>query len=281
MRVLRDDRAEGLGATRDEVWSALKWLFTGAAPGDTLVLVYSGHVTEVPASDGGIVSCLLPSDFTMLEGDDARGVTPRWIPEPWISNEVARLPAGVDCLLLFDTSMAPLPLGGAPRDQPRGKAARELAVVLPPTTRVKYVRLEPEPTRGLERFTAGPVAASVVCMAIQPGMVAIEAEVDGRVRGVFTTCLCKVLRDELRSQDRISYAAFHAAAGRALGRLQQRGHALQQHLHISASPAADLDAPLANFIGSFHDGILRAPVSCSTTGGSQASTQASSGGVAF
>jgi hypothetical protein len=125
------------------------------------------------------------------------------------------------------------------------------------------------------------VEANVVCIATKPGAVAVDADVDGRMRGVFTMSLCKVLRDELRTQDRISYTGFMAATARALARLKQRGHALHQEFHLSASPSADLEAPFLNFTGSFHEGIFRpaAKSSVHTTGGSNASTQASSGGT--
>ena len=43
------------------------------------------------------------------------------------------------------------------------------------------------------------------------------------------------------TQDRISYSGFMAATARALARLKQRGHALHQEFHLSASPSADLE----------------------------------------
>lgn len=124
------------------------------------------------------------------------------------------------------------------------------------------------------------MAASVVCVTAGGNACALEAEVDGRVRGVFTTALCKVLRDELRNVDRISNEAFHVAAVAALRRVQRRGHAPQMQFGFS-SHNSDLQAPFAGFVGSFHDRMAQraADKSAMTTGGSQSSTRASSGGI--
>lgn len=255
VRVLGQD---ALGATRDEIWSAIKWLFLQACAGDTLMLVYLGHATEVPADTGGVVSCLLPSDFATLEEFSFRGVAPRWIPMPWIAHEVSKCPAGVDVVLMLDTSVSPLDLG---TPQPAEVSRRPAAA----RVQGRFVTIDPEPQVGLKTFPSPPPPANVFCFtASAPGEVAVECAVDGKARGLFTTAICKALRDGLRRRDRLSYQELLDASTQGLRRLQQRGHGVCASIGFSHSASASAHAPFLNFKGDFHDTTCARSPGCSS-----------------
>ncbi len=198
MRILTDGRA-----TRANILSGLSWLLGRAAKDDVLVFYYSGHGSWAADTNGDEIDkkdeTICPHDYAtagMIKDDDLR-------------KAFGGLPAGVNLDVILDSCHS----GSGTRELAAMAAApEELQVTVRfidppldygyfleanPTIRVQGL-LKPTPEeqdRGTREIVLVPGLTHVLWAGCRDYELSGEGSIGGSVRGFFTYCFCKVLRN--------------------------------------------------------------------------------------
>ncbi|MBI5670280.1 MAG: caspase family protein [Chloroflexi bacterium] len=189
MRFLTDARA-----TRANILNGLQWLVTGAKRGDILIFYYSGHGSQMVDLDCDEVDkkdeTICPHDYAtagMIKDDDLRKL-------------LAGLPAGVNMDVIFDSCHS----GTITRLMEDGNGSEPevtIRYVEPPLEYSYFLDAHPDvPLQGLLKPVAGQREAvearlnHVVWAGCRDYQTSAETWMEGAYRGIFTYCLCKVLR---------------------------------------------------------------------------------------
>jgi hypothetical protein len=182
-------------ATKAAIENRLAWLVGDAAPGDLLILHFSGHGSQVRDRDGdelddGLDEVLCPFDMNW----DASFITDDYL------REKLRVPEGVVLEVILDachsgegSSHTAFPASAAPAVDPN----RQPRFAQPPVDIVVRHAGEQLPVRRLFRDSrpASPVALWSACAEFQT---AADALIDGVFNGAFTFFFCKHLRENPR-----------------------------------------------------------------------------------
>jgi hypothetical protein len=184
MKILTDKRA-----TRANIINGLKWLIQGAKQGDRLIFTYSGHGSQVPDINGdgeldGKDETICPHDYAtagMIKDDDLRD----------LFNNV---PAGVNLDVVLDSCHA-----GTGTKELTENPGPTVRYIEPPIDTGYFLEANPMiPTRGIMRHTEKEIDVTtmnhVLWAACRDYQTASEANIGGKIRGVFTYCFCRVLR---------------------------------------------------------------------------------------
>ncbi len=197
MRLLTDQRA-----TRSNILAGLKWLVTGAQKGDVLVFYYSGHGSQVVDVSGDEIDhkdeTLCPHDYAingMIRDDELRDIIKSVRPETTLDVILDSCHSGTGTREVVG-------LSGLADDQ-----AIVYRYVEPPVDYGYFLDVNPSiPTnrllapignsgRGDKEAVIVPELNHVLWAGCRDMQTSAEGPIDGGVyRGVFTYCLCKVLR---------------------------------------------------------------------------------------
>jgi hypothetical protein len=173
IRLVTDRRA-----TTKAILDRLKWLTSGAKPGDRLMFHYSGHGAQFPFRDesGNVTrvdECICPVDFDWTEEHAIR--------DKQFQQLFAEVPAGVDFVWVSDSCFS-------------GDLARE---ILPLRRKEKAMpmpadiawRLRTADAKGIKRMGFEHVIANLSAILVSgcsSHETSADAEIDGRFNGALT-----------------------------------------------------------------------------------------------
>lgn len=168
-------------ATKRAIMRALRDMIAGARAGDRLLFHYSGHGTQMPASEGfepdGLDEVLCPVDFDWTDATALR--------DNDLNALLRALPAGVAMTVVLDSCHS----GDSARDLKRARIHRQRFLAPPPDIRRKLLRCK----RSLHKLhTEEPRALFVSACASTE--LAADALFEGRPNGAFTYHMLRALR---------------------------------------------------------------------------------------
>lgn len=174
-------------ATKSRIAAEFEALLTGAQPGDTAVMTYSGHGTSVRDTSGDE-----PDGY-----DEALYVYDGVLPDDTLRDILKKTPAGVHVVVISDSCFS----GTVTRVAPQSVGAR-----------VRYHQTEPLPAtaKRVKSFLSEEDMVEILLSGCSDKEYSYDAYINGRYNGAFTRYALDVL------QPGQTYAQFHTEVRKKL-----------------------------------------------------------------